>query len=139
MVIGRLGRGREARDENALGERKRRSGWGDAAVLHHSYELRACMARGRRRKEVASAHRLWLGKARREKCGRGKRGAKQHGRVAHEDEGGWPMAGPGHGGHGSGGVALARHAAGGCEIERGKGRVGEADWWTGPRVGSTCQ
>jgi hypothetical protein len=54
-------------------------------------------------------------------------------------KGGWPVAGPGRGGHGSGGMALARHAAGGCETERGKGRVGEADWWTGPGVGSTCQ
>jgi hypothetical protein len=50
---------------------------------------------------------------------RKKEGVGQHGRVAHEEEGAWPTTVPGHGGHGSGGVALTRRVAGGGEIERG--------------------
>jgi hypothetical protein len=38
-----------------------------------------------------------------------------------------------------GGVALARHAAGAGEIETGKERDGEADWWTSLGVGFACQ
>jgi hypothetical protein len=54
-------------------------------------------------------------------------------------KGAWPATVPGHGGHGSGGVALTRCVAGGGEIERGNERDEEADWWTGLGVGSACQ
>jgi hypothetical protein len=81
------------------------------------------MARRRRRREAASTAHLWLGKERREKCGRGKRrGSGSTGAWRMRKKGAWPATVPGHGGHGSGGVALTRCVAGGGEIERGNER-----------------